>query len=325
MKDKWMIKNMRCARRQRVRLPAELQGRTRAAALLLVLGVIVVMSLAITVTFHLVLHGADLNIGRNESLRAIQLAEKGIAIATNPVVKKYDPLLNQMSEQQGGFRVRIESEGKALNVNALLLGEDVQPLIELFTLWGMEFDKATILADHLSDWVDRDDLQRLNGMEKDDYEELGMLGFPLNHSFYSLEEMGMVAGMEEIEVLKPDWRDSFTLWSGGRLDLNDAPAELIAAVTGEELSSAERLVEARAGDDGQEGTEDDLELASVEEAFAIMAVSAEKLSILSKRVSIADPTIRITSTGQAGQTSRTVIVIVRNRDSQPVMLQRIQK
>lgn len=301
------------------------RGQQKAAALLLVLGVIIVMSLTITMTFHLVLHGADLNIGRNESLRAIRLAEKGIAIAVNPVVEKYDPILNQMSEEEGGFRVRIESEGKALNVNALLLGEDVQPLIDLFILWGMDFDKGIILADHLLDWIDGDELERLNGMERDDYEELGLIGFPFNRPFYSLEEMRMVAGMEEIEALKPDWRESFTLWSSGRLDLNDAPAELIAAVTGEEVSSAERLVEARAGDDGEEGTEDDLEFLSVEEALANMGISAEKLPIISKRVSIVDQTFRITSIGKAGQTFRTVTLVVRGRELQPVVLQRSQK
>ncbi len=301
------------------------QAGQKAAALLIVLGVIVVMTLALTMTFHLVLHGADLSIGRNESLRAIQLAEKGIAIAVNPVVKKYDPVLNQIQENGDGFRVRIESEGKALNVNQLLISEDVQPLIDLFTLWGMDFDRATVLADHLLDWVDGDDLERLNGMEKDDYEELGLTGFPLNRVFYSLEEMRMVAGMEEVEAFHPDWRASFTIWSSGRLDLNDAPAELIAVVTGEEVTSAERLVEARAGDDGEEGTEDDIEFVSVEEALANIGVSAEKLPTISKRVSVVDQTLRITSTGNVGQTTRTVFVIVRNRDSQPVVLQRSQK
>ncbi len=284
-----------------------------------------ILTLTITMTFHLVLHGADLNNGHNEALHAIQLAESGIAIAVNPTVKKYDPILNQMPEEGDGFRVRIESEGKALNVNALLLSEDVQPLIDLFTLWGMDFDKATYLADHLLDWIDGDDLERLNGMEKDDYEELGLAGFPLNHSFYSLEEMRMVAGMEEIEELKPDWRESFTLWSSGRLDLNDAPAELIAAVLGEEMSSVDRLIEARAGDDGEEGTEDDIEFVSVEEALTNIGVSPEKLPFISKRVSISDQTLRITSIGRAGQITRKVTVIVRNRGAQPVVLQRKQQ
>lgn len=297
----------------------------KATALLIVLGVLVVLTLAITMTFHLVLHSTDLTNGRNEAFRAIQLAEKGIALATHPSVQKYDVILNQMSATEGGFRVRIESEGKALNVNGLLANEDVQPLVELFTMWGMKFNKATILADRLLDWIDGDDLERLNGMEKDGYEEIGMDGFPLNHPFYSLEEMRMVSGMEEIEELNPGWRSSFTVWSNGRLDLNDATAELIAAVTGEEVSSAERLVEARAGDDGEEGTEDDLEFASVEEALAIIGVSAEKLPFVSKRVSIQDQTVRITSRGKAGQTSRTVSVILRNRESQPVVLFRSQK
>lgn len=300
-------------------------GQQRGAALLLVLGVLIVLTLSITMTYHLVLHGADLSIGRNEALRALRLAEKGIAIAVNPVVEKYDPILNQMSETEGGFQVRIESEGKALNINALLLSEDVQPLIELFTLWGMDFDKATFLGDHLLDWIDGDDLEHLNGMEKDDYEELGLEGFPLNHPFYSLEEMRMVAGMEEIEALNPEWRESFTIWSSGRLDLNDAPAELIAAVIGEEVSSVERLIEARAGDDGEEGTEDDIEFVSVGEALANIGVSPEKLPFISKRVSIADQTLRITSVGKAGQTSRKVTVIVRNRETQPIVLQRSQQ
>ncbi|NOX99665.1 MAG: hypothetical protein GXP30_08060, partial [Verrucomicrobia bacterium] len=84
-------------------------------------------------------------------------------------------------------------------------------------------------------------------------------------------------------------------------------------------------IEARAGDDGEEGTEDDLEFISVEEALTIIGVSPEKLPFVSKRVSIADQTLRITSIGKAGQISRKVVVIIRNRESQPIVLQRSQQ
>ncbi len=65
-------------------------------------------------------------------------------------------------------------------------------------------------------------------------------------------------------------------------------------------ASAERLVEVRAGGDGEEGTEDDLEFTSVNEELSYIGISEEKLPLISGRVSVADQALRMTSKGKFG-------------------------
>jgi general secretion pathway protein K len=69
--------------------------------------------------------------------RARQVAEMGIAIGSNPGVKRSDPLLRQLNEETGeGFEVRIVSEGGRFNINAILLQEDKALLRSIFTDGG---------------------------------------------------------------------------------------------------------------------------------------------------------------------------------------------
>ena len=99
----------------------------------------------------------------------------------------------------------------------------------MFIDWGLELEDAQEIADALTDWVDADDDVALNGAEKDDYEKAGRINQPFNRPFYDLSEVRLVRGMDLVEAVRPDWRNWFTIWSGGALDLNEAPAELIAA------------------------------------------------------------------------------------------------
>ena len=57
--------------------------------------------------------------------RARQIAEMGIAVGSNPVVKRSDPILRQLNGETGeGFEVRVISEGGRFNINAILMQDD---------------------------------------------------------------------------------------------------------------------------------------------------------------------------------------------------------
>jgi type II secretory pathway component PulK len=182
----------------------EWQGEA-GSSLIAVFWLMAVLSLAVFTTTHLVSDDMNIIIAQKKSFRADQLAEMGIALAMNPVVDPWDPILAQQFEGLQGFEATIKQEGGRLNINKLLMNEDRLPLEDLFTHWGLENDQASELVDALLDWIDSDDLESTNGAEVDYYTELGNENYPFNRPFYDMEEMALVRGMEAGSDLSVDY------------------------------------------------------------------------------------------------------------------------
>jgi hypothetical protein len=82
--------------------------------------------------------------------------------------------------------------------------------------------------------------------------------------------------MERLAALKPDWKDYFTLWSMGQIDLNEASAEIVYAAIGVgDLTRAEEFVLLRDGADGASGTLDDQKFPSVQSVVAFFGAQAD--------------------------------------------------
>lgn len=84
----------------------------------------------------------------------------------------------------------VDERGK-LDINAA--GE--QALTNLFIGQGMEADAAEQLAAAVEDWRDPDELERVNGAEKETYEAAGLPVGPANRPFMTTEELLQVIGM----------------------------------------------------------------------------------------------------------------------------------
>jgi hypothetical protein len=250
----------------------------------------------------------------------------GIAVASNPAVKRTDPLLRQFSEESGeGFEARIISEGEKFNINAIVLRQDEQLLKSMFIDWGLTLDEAQALVDALIDWVDANDEVGLNGAESEWYLEQGRLNQPFNRPFYHLDEVRLVRGMDYVEALRPDWRDWFTIWSSGALDLNEASAELIAAAAEITVEEASIIPETVRGPDGIRDTEDDAPFQSVEQALALLGVDGTLRPEVSARMTVNDTTTRLESIGSVSGARRKITVIVRNRTGRPAVLDRTEE
>lgn len=314
------IKAGRWRRRTRTRTCA----RTRGSALIGVFWLMAVLSLAVFTTAQLVHNDVGIVVAQKQSFRAGQLAEMGLAIAMNPVVDEYDPLLAQEFEGAEGFEAHLRSEGGRLNINTILQRQDRDLLDDLFTYWGLEEEQTSALIDSLIDWVDEDDLTGLDGAEYEYYYELGFENYPFNRLFYDIEEMALVRGIEVLSEFKPDWRDYFTLWSSGKLNVNEASAAMLEAVVQVTPDAAAQFIEVRNGEDFLPDTEDDVEFKTLEEAAAVLGIpDADQLSL--GRLSVNDGTMRIESTGIVGDYLKTIVLIVRNRDSQPQILSREER
>jgi type II secretory pathway component PulK len=277
--------------------PRHQHFKSPGAALIAVLWLIAILSMACMATLRIITFDLELASAKVHGSRARQVAEMGIAIGSNPVVKRSDPMLRQMNDESGeGFEVKINSEGGRFNINAILLQSDKELLKSMFIDWGLELEVAQEITDALIDWVDAGDDEQLNGAEKKYYEREGRINQPFNRPFYDLAEVSLVRGMDLVEAVRPDWRNWFTIWSGGPLDLNEAPAELIAAAAEISVEQADIIPETVRG-----------------------------AGNIARRFTVNDTTTRIESIGYAEGAKRKIAIIVRNRTGKPALLQRTEE
>jgi general secretion pathway protein K len=332
----------------------------RGSALLMVIFLITTLYMIVYAMHSIVKHDVDLAISQKQAFRARQVAEMGINWAMNPAVKPYDrELLDQTLEDGATFSVKIRGEGGRININAWLQkpeetgGEVVK---RLFTRWlapleaqggGSINDLAEDLYDKMIDWTDADSNTRTHGAEKENYiTDFGYgetTPYPFNRPFYSLDEMLLVPGFDLIAANLPDWRDYFTIYSGGGgqapLDLDAAEAKVIAALGlaldgsadpadfnkwEDALEFAQQIVETRWGNDETEDTEDDkkVEPAEVEGMISGITGGGETLVPVTEAFGAGDQTVHIECVATVGDYRKRVVLIVRGRTAQPQILSR---
>ena len=300
--------------------------KSRGAALMAVLWLIAILAMACMATLRVISFDMELASAKVHGSRARQVAEMGIAVGSNPVVKRSDPILHYEDGGAGeGYDAKVISEGGRFNINAIILQDDKALLKSMFMDWGLELEAAQEVADALTDWIDSDDDEQLNGAEKTYYEGEGRINQPFNRPFYDVNEVALVRGMELVEAVRPDWREWFTIWSGGGLDLNEAPAELIAAAAEIPVEQAIIIPETVRGTDGERDTLDDVPFENAADALDLLGIDAESRPDIAKRFTLNDATTRVESTGFAEGAKRKITVILRNRAGKPALLERTEE
>lgn len=305
-------------------LPSRAITMKSGSALIAVFWIMAILSLAVFSAVRVVYYDADVAAAQLNGFEALQVAEKGIAVAVNPNIEITDPLLQwQDDELDLSYSAKFVSEGAKYNINVILARKDKIFLTNLFEDWGMDGADARNLVDNLVDWVDPDDSVELNGVERPWYESQGRTNHPFNRPFYNLDEVHLVKDMELLEEVKPSWKDWFTIWSSGKLNINEASAELIAAASEEiSINDAELLLNQILGADGLRNTEDDVPFQSVEEALSVVSISDIESEVAMQRLSHEDDVVRIISDGRAGTVKRRITLILRSREGQLAILDR---
>ena len=282
----------------------------RGAALLLVLWAIAILSFAVLWVADLVNLELATKSAEARGMAARQIALSGVALGLHPQVTREDiALLNREVRPGEMMRVRIRGEGARFNINQLLAQQDRLVLKNLFVLWGLDSDAADILIDRLTDWVDDDIGRQLNGAEQTEYEAAGIVGAPANRPFRSVGEMGRVLGMEELTAVKPNWRDAFTIFGDGKIDVNEAESDVLQTATGLTPEMTADIVRVRLGPDGEEGTEDDLRFESVDQLNGWLTASSYPAGQAAARLSTESTVKRIDSRGIVGDSERLISVV----------------
>lgn len=286
----------------------------RGSTLLLALWALFLLSAAILSWARWIDRGIEAAHEQNLALEARALARDGVAIALHPVITAKSPLLKAQTDYERSYEATVRGEGGKLNLGYLITGEDpsrLSILKDYLALRGLDLQERERFVDCLLDWTDPNNVRRLNGQEEGpDYR-------PTNRPLSSLDEIALIAGSEALLSRHPDWEDDFTLLSQGPLDLEAAPAELIALIPGIGQERAEQFVRFRQGGDRLDDTEDDPTFENIAQVIAALGMTQEQFNAISHLVAFHDPTVRVKSRGQAGEVHRQVEVVARRVESRP--------
>jgi hypothetical protein len=253
---------------------------------------------------------------RSGLLKARRMAERGIAMAAHPVVTAMDPLLEFQSEDGSeGYRAIMTTEESRLNINMLLNDQNAPRLEQIFQNFRMQPGAAQGLVAALMDWTDEDALKRRpDSAEALDYKQNGFPNRPFNRRFRSMQEIDMVAGIEKLNAAYPGWRQLFTVYGSGQLDVNEANAEVIAVVTGANPVMAQRLIQRRDGRDGIRHTKDDQPITAPQEAMQLLGLPQNHPA--ASLLIIQGQTLRIESIGWYGEQAIGVAILAQGKGSQ---------
>jgi Type II secretion system (T2SS), protein K len=283
------------------------KSKIRGAALMLSLWALfllsaVVISWAMDIDSRISLSG-----NANRALEAEAMACSGTEIALHPAVKAGSSVLKGNFGKNQGYEVRITGEGGRLNLNWLLAGENparLEVLRKYLELKGIDLNERDHMIDCLLDWVDQDNLVRLNGAEADgDYQ-------PANELLTRIDDLKKVKGWTDFTATS-DWQDDFTLNSTGPIDIVWASRTVLLALPGMTELLVDRFLAARQGPDKIDGTIDDLKLQTLDEVRVAFGLLPEQFGEISPMIGFKDPVLRITSTGKSAQVTRVVQMVVR--------------
>lgn len=295
----------------------------QGSALMMVLLVVGVLSSLVLSALLVVNRNAERVFSKAAEMEVTALAQKGIALGVHPAILRNDSRLREeSSDRRQGYEVEISSEGTRLNVNAVLARGDKVLLRSLFYEWGIGDSEAAEITDALFDWVDRNEDAELNGAERDVYEELGYTDRPYNRPFTSIDEMQLVYGFDQIVETKEDWRDSFTVYGDGELDIHEVGEELLAVATQLDPAVVEPYLYNITGADEMLGTEDDVSYETLDDALDAIGVSEvpEVRDEIRRRFRLRSNVRRVESNAFFNDTTKSITLVLRQSGGTPRIL-----
>jgi type II secretory pathway component PulK len=300
--------------------PAGAMGDQRGFALLAVMLVLALLSVAITeFAFSMRLEAAMVRSYKDATL-ARHLAEAGIQqgireVLSDATVHGLDDdgqvvfyrsgggvvATNRLPELPrshtalgaGEFSYRITDEEARLSLNS---GNPSQ-LITLLTDLGVEKEQRDIIIDSLQDWRDSNDTRRLNGAESDDYIQSPVPYRARNGNLQEVAELLQIKGVTPELYYgqgdRPGLVDLVTVRSRGTINLNTAP-KLVLKAAGLSEAEVDDVVQSRG-------------------AQAYGSVPARYTSRGSTRFTVGSATFRIEATGLIGGEPRARMLAIVQR------------
>jgi general secretion pathway protein K len=167
----------------------------------------------------------------------------------------------------GRYVFRLFNESGKINLNTLSTRSGLI-LNNLLVNLGIVKETADTIVDSILDWIDTDDLRRLNGAESDYYQSLPNPYKAKNARLDTIEELLLIKGMSPDILFGTKEQKGLihfvTIYSSTRsLNINTAPREVLMALPGITEDVVNRIIELR----------ESVEFKSVQEIQAIPGIN----------------------------------------------------
>lgn len=229
---------------------------------------------------------------------------------------------------EGTISVVIKPENGWMNLNSLIYIDDreltYQTWDPLFETAGVPRENRDVLVDCLIDWVDKNELSHLNGVESQHYESLTPPYKSKNRAFDTVDELVLVKGFNEIV---PDTEHTVyqavspfltTYSEGQKININSVSVETLMAFLDVDAHIAEDIINERLGPDGQAGTEDDEPFKDLNDL--LLRVPVLDQSIADYITFSAQGRYYIQSNGKVGGMERTISCVISLADRKLMVL-----
>jgi general secretion pathway protein K len=292
------------------------QKNRRGAALMLSLWALFLLSATVIAWALEIDARMSLSGTASRVVEAEAMASSGAEVALDPAVNAGSSVLHGSLGRNQTYQAQITGEGGRLNLSWVVAGEDPQRL-EILRKYlenkGVDLNERDRMIDCLLDWIDPDDLVRLNGAEASDSYK------PANTFLSRVDDLKKVKGWEQF-TKRPDWDADFTLYSTGPIDLVWASRDVLLSLPGMSEGLVDRFLQLRRGPDQIDGTADDLQFKSLDELRLALGFSQEQFKQLATLVGFNDQVLRVVSVGKSGEATRVVQMIVRKTTGTPQMI-----
>jgi general secretion pathway protein K len=197
---------------------------------------------------------------------------------TNDILAGVD--LKNYSFGNGILSIDIVDLDRRFNINVA----DEMILSQAMTLIGVDAGSVTAITGSILDWIDQDDNPHMSGTESEVYEQWSPPYFCKNGPIDDLSELLLIRGITPAMyrgsgggippiLARPQggqgsnfeepsyavgFADLFTPLSSRLINVNTASAAVLQLMPAIDENIAQAIIQARAGPDGQDGTEDDI-------------------------------------------------------------------
>jgi general secretion pathway protein K len=291
------------------------KGRSRAAAIMLALWALfllsgMIISWTLDINTRLTISGSA-----NRLLEAEAMACSGAEVAMHPAAKPGLAALRGSFPPNQSYEAHITGEAGRININKIVAAMMADPnpnslfrqlLRKYLEVKGVDLNEREHMIDTLLDWIDPDNLVRLDGAENDsDYK-------PANQPLRTLDELKQVRGWEDF-TSRPDWDSDFTLMTQTtNIDVNWASRDVLLALPGMTEGVVDRFMSMRRGPDDIEGTEDDVRFTDLRQVQIALGLTQDQFTQFASLIAATanDSVVRIVSIGKSGGVTRTVRMVV---------------
>jgi general secretion pathway protein K len=185
--------------------------------------------------------------GIKNNAQASAVAKSGIAMAEIQMLNsdpfkswRADGSIYQINAADAKIRVRLLSEAGKIDINKA----DEALLKSLMNHAPLDEEQRAKIVGAILDWRDEDNLVRLDGAEKQEYEDAGLTYQPRNKPFQSIEELQLLLGMDKSLFL---WLEPLiTVYSGQQqVAVQVAAADVLQVLPGLDKSLVDSYIAAR--------------------------------------------------------------------------------